>query len=119
MATMRRSKNGLPKYCGFNADHHGKVRIRFRKNGFSVYLTGTPWSEGFMRQYAEALDGVTTQQTEIGAKRTKPGSFDALCVSYYRSHDFLNLKDITKADRRGNHRELQEAARRQAGRQAS
>lgn len=22
-------------------------------------------------------------------------------MSYYRSHDFLNLKDITKADRRG------------------
>jgi integrase len=101
MANMRRNKSGLPKYCSFNADHHGRVRIRFRKNGLSVYLTGTPWSEDFMRQYAEALDGVKAQQTEIGAKRTKPGSFDALCVSYYRSHDFLNLKDITKADRRG------------------
>jgi hypothetical protein len=49
MATMRRSKSGLPKYCGWNTDHHGKRRIRFRKNGFSVYLTGTPWSEDFMR----------------------------------------------------------------------
>ena len=71
MATMRRSKSGLPKYCGWNTDHHGKRRIRFRKNGFSVYLTGTPWSEDFMRQYAVALDGVTAQAANVGAARTK------------------------------------------------
>jgi integrase len=98
---MLRTKSGLPKHCAWNTDQHGKRRVRFRKAGFSTYLTGTPWSEDFMRQYAAALDGVKEQQTDIGAKRTKPGSFDALCVSYYRSHDFLNLKDITKADRRG------------------
>jgi hypothetical protein len=35
--------------------------VRFRKDGFSTYLTGTPWSEDFMRQYAAALDGVKAQ----------------------------------------------------------
>ena len=98
---MRRNKSGLPKYCSWNTDRHDKRRVRFRKDGFSSYLTGTPWSEDFMREYAVALDGVTAQAANVGAARTRAGSFDALCVSYYRSHDFLNLKDITKADRRG------------------
>ena len=54
---MLRTKSGLPKHCGWNIDRHGKRRVRFRKERFSTYLTGTPWSEDFMRQYAAALDG--------------------------------------------------------------
>jgi hypothetical protein len=53
-----------------------------------------------MRQYAAALDGVKAQATTIGAERTKPGSFDALCVSYYRSPDFLGLRPSTQSARR-------------------
>jgi hypothetical protein len=37
--------------------------VRFRKNRFTTYLTGTPWSEDFMRQYARALDSVKVQTT--------------------------------------------------------
>ena len=55
---MLRTKSGLPKYCSWNVDRHGKRRVRFRKAGCTAYLTGTPWSEDFMRQYATALDGV-------------------------------------------------------------
>jgi len=80
---MRRNKSGLPKYCAWNTDHHGKRRVRFRKGGFSTYLTGTPWSEDFMRQYAGALDGVKTHPAAIGTERTKPGTINALIVSYY------------------------------------
>lgn len=80
---MARTKNGLPKYCAWNEDRHGKRRVRFRKSGFSTYLTGTPWSEDFMRQYAAALDGVKEQTANIGAARTKPGSISALIASYY------------------------------------
>src|SRR5262249_32670598 len=36
---------------------------------FSTYLSGTPWSESFMRQYAAALDDVKAQTNTIGAKR--------------------------------------------------
>src|SRR6516164_1136777 len=97
---MLRTKSGLPKHCGWNTDHHGKRRVRFRKAGFSTYLTGTPWSEEFMRQYATAVDGVKAQCAEIGASRTKPGSFDALCVSYYRSPEFRGLKESTQGVRR-------------------
>ena len=97
---MLRTKSGLPKHCSWNADQHGKRRVRFRKGGLATYLTGTPWSEDFMRQYAAALDGVKAQANNVGAGRTKPGSFDALCVSYYRSPDFLGLKPSTQQARR-------------------
>ena len=60
---MLRTKSGLPKHCCWNTDRHGKRRVRFRKDWFSTYLTGTPWSEDFMRQYATALDGVKAQRT--------------------------------------------------------
>jgi integrase len=76
-------KSGLPKYCGWNVDRKdGKARVRFRRAGFSTYLTGTPWSEGFMRQYAAALDGVKAQASDIGAGRTVAGTVDALVAAY-------------------------------------
>ena len=55
---MLRTRSGLPKHCSWNADRHGTRRVRFRRRGVSVYLTGIPWSEDFMRQYAVALEGV-------------------------------------------------------------
>jgi integrase len=98
---MLRTKSGLPKHCSWNYDRHGKRRVRFRKSGFTTYLTGIPWSEDFMRQYAAALEGVSAKQsTELGAARTKPGSFNALCVSYYRSPEFRGLAATTQAMRR-------------------
>jgi integrase len=98
---MIRTKSGLPKHCSWNLDREdGKRRVRFRWRGFSTYLTGTPWSEDFMRQYAAALDGVKVQATNVGAGRTIPGSFDALCVSYYRSPEFRGLKTNTQMVRR-------------------
>lgn len=97
---MLRTKSGLPKHCSWNVDRHGKRRVRVRKNNFSTYLTGAPWSEGFMRQYAAALDGLKEQAHEIGAQRTKSGSINALCVSYYRSPEFRDLKPSTQTMRR-------------------
>jgi hypothetical protein len=80
---MLRTKSGLPKYCGWNLDREdGKRRVRFRKNGFSVYLTGIPWSPEFMAQYALALQGVQAQTPEVGAQRTIPGTINALVAAY-------------------------------------
>ena len=79
---MRKTKSGLPRHCGWNTDHHGKRRVRFRKGGFSIYLTGIPWSEDFMRQYAAALESVMGQGTNIGATRTIAGSVNALVAAY-------------------------------------
>src|SRR5215472_6022014 len=96
---MLRTKSGLPRHCSWDEDRHGARRVRFRKGGFSTYLTGIPWSEDFMRQYAVALEGAQPQPSTIGASRTLPGSVNALCVSYYRT-DFRALKPSTQAVRR-------------------
>lgn len=98
---MLRTKSGLPKHCGWNVDRHGKRRVQFRMAGFTTYLTGTPWSDDFMRQYAAARDGVKAQHDNIGAElRTKPGAFNTLVVSYYRSPEFRGLKPSTQGARR-------------------
>jgi hypothetical protein len=73
--------------------------VRFRRRGVSIYLTGTPWSDDFMRQYAAALDGVKAQARNIGADRTIAGSVDALAVSYYKLV-FPTLKQSTQTERR-------------------
>ena len=54
-----------------------------------------------MRDYAAALDGVKEKLGNIGAARTRPGSIDALCVSYYRSPEFRGLKPSTQTTYRG------------------
>jgi hypothetical protein len=95
-----KTRSGLPRYCTYAIDRHGKRRVRFQRPGFSMYITGTPWSEDFMRAYAAALDGVKTQKAEVGSERTTPGSFNALVVSYYRSPEFRGLAASTQAVRR-------------------
>jgi integrase len=78
-----RTKNGLPKHCSWNLDReNGKRRVRFRKGGFQTYITGTPWSEDFMRHYAAALDGVKPKAGDIGASRTIAGTVNAVVAAY-------------------------------------
>jgi integrase len=102
MANMRRNRSGLPKHCSWNYDRHGKRRVRFRKSGFTTYLAGLPYSDDFNCQYWAALEGVKKKSENIGAElRTKPGSLNELCVAYYRSPGFLDLKASTKDGRRG------------------
>jgi integrase len=98
---MLRTKTGLPRHCTYQADRYGNRRVRFRRRGVSVYLTGIPWSEEFMRQYAAALERVQAEAGNVGAaKRTLPGSFSALCVSYYGSPEFRGLRASTQTVRR-------------------
>ena len=81
---MRRNKSGLPKHCSWNVDRElgGKRRVRFRRGGFSVYLSGVPWGESFMRQYAAALEGEKAQANSIGEDRTLSNSLGALVKAY-------------------------------------
>lgn len=96
-----RTKNGLPKHCSWNKDRtKGPKRVRFRKGGVDLYLTGVPWSDEFMKQYADAMQGVIRRLENIGAERTKPGSIDEVIVRYYRSGEFATLKSSTKTVRR-------------------
>ncbi|MDN6714411.1 MAG: tyrosine-type recombinase/integrase [Acetobacter sp.] len=90
-------------------DRHGKMRHYFRKPGHKqVSLPGMPGSKEFMAAYQAALAG---KPMEIAAERTKPGTFNALIVSYYQSADWLQLKPITQA----TYRNLIERLRTQHG----
>jgi integrase len=92
----RKRRNGLPKYCSLVIDRHEKRRIRFRAKGVDTYLPYPPLGLEFEKAYAAALAGVTEWRSNIGASKTRPGSFDALAVSYYRSPAFQGLRDSTK-----------------------
>jgi integrase len=98
---MLRTRSGLPKHCTYETDRHGKQRVRFRRRDVSAFISGIPWSEDFMRQYAAALGADQQQRAQVGASlRSLPGSFSALCASYYASPEFLGLKASTQRVRR-------------------
>jgi integrase len=90
----------MPKYTQAFIDRHGKARFYFRKAGSKqVPLPGLPWSPSFMAAYEAALEG-EAPRIEIGASRTKPGTINALVVSYFNSMAFQALAQETKRTRR-------------------
>jgi hypothetical protein len=111
-----RTRNGLPKHCSPITDRHGKRRLRFRKDGFSTYLTGTPWGEDFMRQYAAALEGVKAQASNVGVSRTTGGTVNALVKAYLDPQGSSPFKTGTAETKRGrrNNRKFCRGAWRQA-----
>ncbi len=98
---MNRRRNALPRHCSLVIDRHGKYRIRFRKQGFSTYLPYPPIGEDFQNAYAAALAGLKDWRANIGADRTRPGSFNALAVAYYRSPEFTGQRPTTQKTYRG------------------
>jgi integrase len=110
-----RTKNGLPKHCSWNLDRaNGKRRVRFRRGGVSIYLTGIPWSHSFMEQYGAALDGLKAQAPAIGSSRSLPGTVNALVAAYLdlspgSTSPFKTLRPETQRTRRNileNFREM-------------
>jgi integrase len=90
----------LPKYTQAFVDRHGKARFYFRKAGSKqVPLPGLPWTPQFMAVYEAALEG-QGPRIEIGASRTKPGTINALVVSYFNSMAFHALAPETRRTRR-------------------
>lgn len=81
-------------------DRHGKRRWRFRRDGFQAELGTEYGSDDFIRRYEAAEIGSKTKGM-IGAERTIPGSVNALVASWYRTPDFLDLADSTRAVYRG------------------
>jgi integrase len=89
----------MPKHTQAFIDRHGKARFYFRKAGSKqVPLPGLPWSPQFMAAYEAALEG-QAPRIEIGASRTKPGTINALVVSYFNSMAFQALAPETKRTR--------------------
>jgi integrase len=78
-----------------------RARYYFRRRGQpAIPLPGLPGSEEFMAAYAAALDSMPNRSVEIGAKRTLPGTVNALIVNYYRSSEWLALAPETQKTRR-------------------
>jgi hypothetical protein len=81
------------KHVNLFYDRHGKLRYLCRPPGYkSKTLIGAPGSEEFMAAYHDwlAKAGVTLTQrfSEIGAKRAKAGTVDAVLAKYKASDAF-------------------------------
>jgi integrase len=93
-------KMKMPKYTQAFVDRHGTARFYFRKAGNKqVPLPGPPWSPQFMAAYEAALE-YQGPRIDIGASRTKPGTINALVVSYFNSLAFQALAPETRRTRR-------------------
>ena len=95
------------QYPGASAynDRHGKRRWRYQVKGFRAELGTEYGSDDFIRRYEAA---VNHKKVGAGSQRTSPGTFNALVASWYRSPDFLNLADVTKAVYRNAAEKLRE-----------
>jgi len=88
----------LLKFVQEFRDRHGKTRRYVRRTGFkSVPLPGDPGSPEFMEAYQRALDPKSAPRIEIGADRVMPGTVADLVVRYYRSAEFLGLRESTQS----------------------
>jgi integrase len=88
-----------PKYVQGFIDRHGKARFYFRRPGFKgVALPGLPWSPDFMVAYEAAL---AEAPREIGARRTIPGTVNAVVIGYFGSAAFHNLAPASQRQYRG------------------
>lgn len=81
-------------YIQAMTDRHGRPRYYFRRAGYARRaLPGAPGSEEFMAAYGEALK---PREGGAGQERAPAGSMSALIASYYRSAEFVSLRESTK-----------------------
>jgi integrase len=85
----------LPPFIHGFLDRHGKPRHYLRRKGYpKVPIPGTPWSPSFMQAYETALAG--QQAFEAGKAKARPGTMDALALSYFASPAFTTKADNSK-----------------------
>jgi integrase len=87
----------------FIDDRYGKAKARyyFRRRGHKqVALPGMPGSIEFEQAYAAAMANAPLP-TDIGTKRIRAGSIDALVIAYFNSPAFLALSPATQSTYRG------------------
>lgn len=101
----RRTNREFPGVTAY-FDRHKKRRYRFRKKGFSTEIHGEYGSEEFRRNYDRAAVGYRSRA--IGTKGVSRGTVSALAVSYYKSPEFVSLKDSTKSTYRREIERLRE-----------
>jgi integrase len=84
----------LPRFVHGFVDRHGKPRFYFRRPGFRrVTLRGLPYSPEFMRDYEAAM---AEQPLPVGADRARPGTMQAVALSYFASPEFRTLRQSTQ-----------------------
>jgi site-specific recombinase XerD len=89
------------KYVQQFVDRHLHPRFYFRRPGFKrVALPGMPGSSEFMAAYAEAL-AAGEPAPPVGLRQIRPGTINALAVSYFNSRDFRKLAPSTQSSYRG------------------
>jgi integrase len=81
-------------------DRHGKQRHYYRREGKRITLRGRPGEAEFMRAYEDAAARFVGPQPAT-SKAVAAGTFDALCISYYRSPEFTELRETSKRTYRG------------------
>ena len=87
------------KFVQAFVDRHGRARHYYRRPGFKrVALPGLPGSAEFMAAYAEAGE---TPAPPVGLRQIRPGTINALAVSYFNSAAFRKLAPTTQASYRG------------------
>jgi integrase len=88
----------LLRYVHEFRDRHGRTRRYVRRRGFKqVPLPGLPGSPEFMEAYRNALDPKTAPRLVVGADKTMPGTVADLVSRYYRSAEFIGLKNSTQS----------------------
>lgn len=120
----RKRGAGKSKYLGVSSyrDRHGKLRWRYRRNGFTANLGTECGSDDFMRRYKAALEGrrdtgavPATSQARRDSQSIPEGmhTLEELIVAWYKSAHYQGLGDSTKRD----YRLIAEGLREQYGNQ--
>jgi integrase len=98
---MKRRKSLLPPYVHCFRDRHGTIRSAFRRGSIRVPLPvplyGAEWQEAYRTAVADYIAGrEPSQRSQIGAERTKPGTFAAGFIVYTGSAKFKELRESTQ-----------------------
>jgi len=89
------------KYILCDRDRHGNVRVYFRKRGLPmVRIREDLETPDFMRAYQKILKGEVSRAAASIGVPPQPGSWRALCISYFGSVDFTTKLDLVTQRRR-------------------
>jgi integrase len=98
----RRGNAPKLRHCNEYRDRHGKLRRYFRRPGHPAVALPADCGMGspeFLEAYLAAL-AATGGTTEIGVKRSMPGTLSAAIAGYYKSRLFEKLSEGTRRLRR-------------------
>lgn len=87
----------LPDNVTSYRDRHGKLRYRFRKAGLPTYsFQHAPGTEEFRIEYETARQAVSEP-----SPRFRPGTYDALIASFYRTAKWLDMAPSSRRTYQG------------------